>query len=58
MIPYGPGQGPKRRYRVTAALNQDERRKLAKVRRYVHSMTGYGSTAEALRYLIRDWETR
>lgn len=48
---------PVRPHRVAANLNRTERTMLRRVRRYVKSMSGYDSYAEALRFLIRDWRS-
>ncbi len=42
--------------RVTTHLNSAELRALRKVRRYVGQFCGIETTAEALRFLIRNWE--
>ncbi len=47
-----------RRTRVETRLTPDELKQLRVVQRYVHKMSGYKSRAEALRFLIRNWEPR
>jgi hypothetical protein len=56
LIPHAPG-AVKRPVRVATALTRSEARALRHVRRYVAQMTGWDSDAEALRFLIRNWET-
>lgn len=46
------------RRRVTTTLNAEERKALRKVIRYVKGFTGIGTKAEALRFLVRNWEAR
>lgn len=47
--------GGMKRKRVVTTLNASERLALAKVRRYVKGFTGINTTAEALRFLVRNW---
>lgn len=49
--------GPKRDVRVCSRLSKAEARKLKRVQNYVGSTSGYYSEAEAIRFLIRDWES-
>jgi hypothetical protein len=45
----------KRQRRVSTLLNSNELALLRGVRKYVKGYTGISTTAEALRYLIRNW---
>ncbi len=45
-----------RRIRVETRLTRGELAALRKVKRYVAALSGYKSRAEALRYLIRNWQ--
>jgi len=47
-----------RRHRVCTVLNAEEKRAPRKARRYVWGFTGDRTTAEALRFLIRNWSDR
>ena len=44
-----------KRKRVATTLSKDEQRLLLEVKRYVRDYCAITSTAEALRYLIRNW---
>jgi hypothetical protein len=46
----------KRTVRVATTLTRSEAAMLRKVQRYVWSFTGDRTTAEALRFLVRNWE--
>lgn len=44
-----------RKHRVSTTLNAKERAALGKVRRFVFGYTGDKTTAEVLRFLVRNW---
>ena len=46
-----------KRKTVSAGLTSDEMKKLKIVQRFVRQMSGEKSRSEAIRFLIRNWET-
>lgn len=48
----------KRTVRVATTLTRGEAAMLRQVQRYVHGFTGIRSKAEALRFLVRNWEPK